>query len=77
MKKKKTTKQVTLTLGSSILAAAWLISGPDILSATGWHSKIIDILVWVPAMAVFFFAISPNQAFLECERRAFRRLLGK
>ncbi len=66
-----------LILVAAILAAAWIIGGPDILQKLNWHSKIIYFLTWMPAIIVFFWSISGNNKFLACERRAFRRLLGR
>jgi len=66
-----------IILGAALLAAAWMIAGPDLLQKFNWHPKIVDILVWVPAMLVFFWSISGNKKFLACERRSFKRLIGK
>ncbi|MCF6219846.1 MAG: hypothetical protein L3J65_01915 [Robiginitomaculum sp.] len=64
-------------LGAAFLAAAWMIGGPDILSKLNWHGKVIDLATWIPTIMVFFWSISGNNKFLACERRAFRRLLGR
>jgi len=63
-------------LSAAILAAAWMIAGPDVLQKFSWHPKVVDLLTWVPAMTVFFWSISGSKTFLACERRAFKRLLG-
>lgn len=66
-----------LILGAALLSAAWMIAGPDLLQRFNWHPKAIDILVWIPAMIVFFWSISGHRKFLACERGAFRKLIGK
>ncbi len=77
MNKKKTYRNNSiLILSAAILAAAWMIGGPDVLSKLNWNSKIIDLLVWMPAMTVFFWSISGNKIFLACERRSFKKLLN-
>ena len=65
-----------LILGAAILAAAWLIGGPDVLNKLNWNSKIIDLLIWMPVMAVYFWSFSGNKKFLACERRSFKKLLN-
>lgn len=66
-----------LILGAAILAAAWMIAGPGVLGRLNWHMKVVDLLTWVPAIMVFFWSISGNTKFLACERRAFKKLLGR
>lgn len=70
-------KRTYLILGVALLAAAWMIGGPDILRTLNWHAKVIDLAIWVPAIMVFFWSISGQKKFLSCERRAFRKLLGR
>lgn len=65
-----------LILGAAICAAAWMIGGPDALQRFNWHPKVVELLVWIPAMTVFFWSISGNKNFIACERRAFKKLLN-
>ncbi|PHS76772.1 MAG: hypothetical protein COB56_05630 [Robiginitomaculum sp.] len=65
-----------LILGAALLAAAWMIGGPDVLQRLDWHPKVVELLTLVPAIMVFFWSISGNKKFLTCERRAFKKLLG-
>lgn len=64
-------------LSISILAAAWLIVGPDLLIGLGLSEKIAELLTLPVAMMAFLWIISGNHGFMRCEYRAFRRLLGK
>lgn len=65
-----------MILGAAVLAAAWMIGGPDVLQRFNWHPKVIDIATMIPAITVFFWSISGNKNFLACERRAFKKLLN-
>jgi len=66
-----------VTLGAALLAAAWMIGGPDLLNKFNLSTTVVELLVWVPAMIVFFWSISGNKKFLACERRSFKKLIGK
>jgi hypothetical protein len=68
-------KQPGAILLMSILAAAWLIGGPDLLAKTGIGESAIGTLTWGPAMIAYFWVISPNRSFLRCEVQTFRRLI--
>jgi len=63
-------------LGLAILVAAWMIAGPGVLNRLNLHGTVVELLVWVPAMIVFFWSISGHKKFIACERRAFKRLLN-
>ena len=65
-----------LVLGLAILAAAWMIAGPSVLNRLNLHETVVELLVWVPAMTVFFWSISGHKKFMACERKAFKRLLN-
>jgi len=64
-----------IILGASILAAAWMIVGPDVLNKFNLDETAVEILVWMPAMILFFGSISGHKDFIACERRAFKKLL--
>jgi hypothetical protein len=70
-------KHTASILGVSILAAAWLIGGPDILSKFGASEKATELLTLPVAMIAFFWIVSRNKSFIACERRAFKRLIGR
>jgi len=68
--------RIFLILGTALLAAAWMIAGPDVLQRFNWHPKLVNFLVFAPSIMVFFWSISGYNKFLACERRAFRKILG-
>ena len=66
-----------LILPLSILAAAWMIMGPDWMMGWGMASeKWVTFLTWLPAGIVFWMIVSARPGFYACEKRAFRRVLG-
>ena len=71
---KKHTFQI---LGAAMLAAAWLMKGPDILQGLALPTKAVDLLVYLPAIAVIFTITVINKNFMRCEYRAWRRIFGK
>ncbi len=68
--------KISLILGTAMLAAAWMIGGPDVLQGFNWHPKLVNFLVFAPSVMVFFWSISGYNKFLACERRLFRKMLG-
>lgn len=70
-------KHTASVLGVSILAAAWLIGGPDILTKLGASEKATELLTLPVAMIAFIWIVSRDKSFIACERRAFKRLIGK
>lgn len=70
-------KRTALILGGAFVAAAWLISGPVLLDKWGISGKANGLLIWIPAMIVFFGSIAGDKKKLACERRAFKRLIGR
>ena len=66
-----------LILSAAILAATWMVAGLEVLGRLNWPTKIIDLLTWMPAIMVVFWSISGKTKFLACERRAFKKLLGR
>lgn len=70
-------KRVVLILGVALIAAAWLIAGPDMLENLGLTGRVADVLVNAPAMLLFFWMISKNRGFMRCEYRAWKRLIGR
>jgi len=77
MKKPTYKNRTFLILGTSILAAAWLIKGPDILQGLAMPTKAVDLLVYMPAMVLVFIMAGLNRNFMRCEYRAWRRIFGK
>lgn len=75
--RKKDIRKTAIILGGAIIAPAWLIAGQEFLSQRGINGKINDLLVWMPAMIVFFGCIAGDKRTLACEARAFRRLIGR
>lgn len=70
-------KQRTIKiLGSAILAAAWLMAGPKLLTKWGVNGTANDLLVWIPAMTIYFVSILGDKSVYACEARAIKRLLG-
>lgn len=66
-----------LILPASILAAAWMITGPDWLSSQNIMSeKWITLLTWVPVGIVSWMILSSKPGFYACEVRTFRWILG-
>ncbi len=77
MKKTYKRSYIYKTLGISLLAAAWLIAGPDWLTKLGLqNAKIIELLTLIPALTVMFTLIAARPGFVACERRTFKRILG-
>jgi hypothetical protein len=70
-------KHTASILGVSILVAAWLIAGPDILSSFGASEKLTKLLTLPIAFIAFVWIVSSDKNFIACERRAFKRLIGK
>ena len=77
MSKYTNRKPAALIIGASILTAAWLIVGPSVLKELALPTKIIDLLVLVPAMMAAFWVMSGNKGFMACEYRAWKRIFGK
>ncbi len=77
MKNTSKRKHTALILGVSILAAAWLIGGPDILAKFGVSSEKAELFTLPVAMIAFIWIISRDKDLIACERRAFKRLIGK
>ncbi len=70
-------RHIAKTLGVAMLAAAWIIAGPDWLAKLGiQNSKAIDLLTLTPAVIVMFFIIKARPGFLACERRTFKKILN-
>ncbi|MBL4870637.1 MAG: hypothetical protein JKX72_06755 [Robiginitomaculum sp.] len=70
-------KSAFMIIGGSILAAAWMIVGPDILEPFNMPFKVVDLLVFIPSMIIMFWIISGNKSFMACEYRAWRRLFNR
>lgn len=70
-------KRTVLILGTSLIAAAWLIAGPDMLKNLGLTGRVANVLVNTPAMLLAFWIISKNRGFMRCEYRAWKRLIGR
>jgi Na+/pantothenate symporter len=70
-------KHTASILGVSILAAAWMVGGPDILAKFGASERLIEMLTLPVAMIAFLWIVSRDKEAMACERRAFRRLIGK
>ena len=75
--RKNDSKRTATVLGNAILAAGWLVNGPDILLTWGIGETANDLLTWMPAMSVFFWSIASDKQKLACEARAFKRLIGR
>ena len=69
-------KSNAIILASAVLAAAWLIIGPDLLQNWGLPPKAADILSLVPAM-VLIFGSTHNKNFMRCEYKAWKKIFGK
>jgi len=66
-----------LLIPISILAAAWMIVGPDWMAGWGMASeKWMTFLTWLPAGIVFWMITSAQPGCYACEVRTFRRILG-
>lgn len=77
MTKNSNKLHIAKILSISLLAAAWIIAGPDWLSKLGLqNAKAIDLLTLIPALMVMFSVVRTRPDFLTCERRTFKRILG-
>ena len=71
------TRQSASILGVAMFAAAWLIGGPDILSEFGASERLAELLTMPVSMIAFIWIISRDSEMIACERRIFKRLIGK
>ena len=70
-------KRTGIVLGGALIAAAWLIGGPELLVKWGISGKANDLMVWLPAMGLYFSLITSHKNTMACEARAFKRLFGR
>lgn len=75
--KNNKSKHTASSLGVSILAAAWLIAGPDILTRFGASERLTELLTYPVAMIAFIWIVSRDKGIIACERRTFKRLIGR